>query len=96
MHGGDDMELREISHRVGKLVQRLIDPGAKDAGAAPDFVLGEDGSFDSVWALRLVLEIEKIFAISVNDEDVVPENFRDVTSLTKFVARKLSGVGGEN
>jgi acyl carrier protein len=88
-HGGE-MELSEITERITKIVRNLLDPDQAYTAMEDDFILGDEGDFDSVLALRLVVELEKEFTIAVDDEDVVPQNFRDLPSLAVFVARKLS------
>jgi acyl carrier protein len=47
-----------------------------------------------VWALQLVVALEKEFGISVEDIDVTPENFQNLSSLTRFVTRKMERVAG--
>jgi acyl carrier protein len=47
-----------------------------------------------VWALQLVVALEREFGISVEDVDVTPENFQDLSSLTRFVMRKIERVAG--
>jgi acyl carrier protein len=87
------MSLTDISGRIGRIVQSLMDPEDAHTPVPEDFVLGGQGQLDSVWALQLVVALEKEFAISIDDTDVKPENFQDLSSLTQFVTRKLSGVG---
>ena len=89
------MSLPDISRRVAKIVQNLNDPESILAPAADDSVLAMNGDFDSVWALQLVLEIEREFGIEIEDGDVRAENFQDLSSLTKFVTQKLLRSEGE-
>jgi acyl carrier protein len=78
----------ELYERVLKLVREkaagILD---KDGGAAL-ILLGEDGVFDSVTALELVLAIEREFQIVVNDGDVTPENLGSIESIVKFIQAK--------
>lgn len=59
--------------------------------------LEEHGSLgtvvDSTGAIELVCFLEERFGITVDDADVVPENFDSVKAVTDYVARKLTGVG---
>ena len=55
-----------------------------------DASLLERGVRDSTGGLDLVLFAEETFGISVADEDVVPENFDSVQSLTAYVESKLA------
>ena len=84
------MRLTDISLRLGKIVQSLVDPGKAHGTIPEEFVLGGHDQLDSVWVLRLVIAMEKEFEISIEDGDVKPENFQDLQSLAQFVARKLS------
>ncbi|MHB8540555.1 MAG: acyl carrier protein [Candidatus Acidiferrales bacterium] len=44
---------------------------------------------DSTGALEMVTFLQDRFAITVEDEDVVPENFDSVKNVVAYVARKL-------
>ncbi|HEV8723161.1 MAG TPA: acyl carrier protein [Candidatus Binatia bacterium] len=87
------MDVAEIQNRLLQLVRGKIN-AAQDLDAESQFVLlGEDGVFDSVTALELVLAIEKEFAIVVKDDEVCPENLRNLECLVNFVASALSRRG---
>jgi acyl carrier protein len=45
---------------------------------------------DSVRMIELVYALEDRFAIEIEDEDVGPENFSSIASLTALVTRKCS------
>jgi|RhiMetdeSRZDD1v2_1073273.scaffolds.fasta_scaffold74512_1 acyl carrier protein len=80
----------EIHKRVVQLVREKV-AGTKDEDLAIPFVLlGEDGLFDSVTALELVLAIEKEFAIVVKDDEVRPENLGNIESIVSFIQAALS------
>ena len=84
------MTKKEIRERLKALVRRIHH--AAPAEAAPDDLplLDEDAVFDSVTALQLVLSIEEEFQITVDDEEIKPENLRNVDSLVRFIERKFS------
>lgn len=46
------------------------------------------GIVDSLGILKLMAFLEERFSISIAPEEVVPENFRDIASLERFVERK--------
>ena len=50
----------------------------------------ETGIVDSTGILEIIQFIEESFGISVDDEELVPENLDSIDNLTAFVARKLS------
>ena len=83
------MDLTEIEKRVITLIRGTV-PGAKSADATSSLVLlGEEGIFDSVTALELIVALEKEFSIVVRDDDVRPENLANVAAIVKFVHAEL-------
>ncbi|HZD55084.1 MAG TPA: acyl carrier protein [Anaerolineales bacterium] len=55
----------------------------------PDESLIADGIIDSLALLQLIAFIEEQFAITVEDDEVVPENFQTITMMSSLVERKL-------
>jgi acyl carrier protein len=51
----------------------------------------EEGIVDSTGVLELVMFVEETFGISVEDEEIVPENFDSVGRLARYVRPKLGG-----
>lgn len=49
----------------------------------------ELGFVDSMFAMQLVLFVEKTFGIDVENEDLDLDNFRSVEAIDAFVGRKL-------
>ncbi|MGE5216198.1 MAG: phosphopantetheine-binding protein [Chloroflexota bacterium] len=49
----------------------------------------QEGSVDSVTALKLIMEIEETFGIVVEDEEIRPENFATLSGLLRFIETKL-------
>jgi acyl carrier protein len=47
------------------------------------------GVVDSLAIVKLTLFLQERFPIRISDEDIVPENFRDIESLSRFVQSKL-------
>lgn len=50
----------------------------------------EEGIIDSLGIIELVAFVEKTFAISVADSDLLPTNFDSVSKLSSFVTSKQS------
>ena len=48
----------------------------------------EEGIVDSTGVLELVMFVEETFDITVEDEEIVPENFDSVSCLAAYVRRK--------
>jgi len=60
-----------------------------DAGQLPvDASFLEEGIVDSTGVLELVMFVEETFHITVNDEEIVPENFDSVQRLARYVQLK--------
>lgn len=84
------MNAEQIRSRSEALVKQVYEASQK--GALPEnFVLmGDDGILDSISILELVVALEREFGIEVTGEDVRPENFQDIPSLTVFISHKIS------
>lgn len=57
---------------------------------APDEDLLSQGILDSMGVMQLVDFIEANFNIQVTDEDIVPENFRSLETLSNLITRRVS------
>ena len=51
----------------------------------------EEGIIDSTGILELVFFLEESFSISVEDDELVPENMDSLASIAGFIGRKLNG-----
>ena len=47
------------------------------------------GFVNSLFAMQLVLFVEREFAFAVSDEDLVLDNFRTINALSGLVARRM-------
>lgn len=54
----------------------------------------EEGVVDSTGVLELVMFVEETFDITVEDEEIVPENFDSVAQLAGYIHRKTTGYCG--
>ena len=59
-----------------------------DFANSEDFI--KEGLLDSFDIITLVAEMEKRFGITIDGEDVTPENFKNIETLEQFVQRYLS------
>lgn len=76
---------------VGEITQiiRQLARARRIAEIRPRDNLLAQGIVDSLAIVKLTLCLEERFPIRVTDEDIVPENFRDIESLSRFVQSKL-------
>ena len=56
----------------------------------PDDSLLGRGLIDSTGVLELVAFLEEHYAITVEDEEVIPDNLDSVKNVATYVAKKLS------
>ena len=63
-------------------------PLARKRGLRKDEPLLQNGVLDSLGILELVSCLEQEFGISVDDEDLAPDNFQTIERLAAFVAEK--------
>jgi acyl carrier protein len=61
----------------------------QDDGFGEDVSLLEKGIIDSTGVLELVSFLEDRFAISVEDEELVPANFDSLSRLAAYVSKKM-------
>ena len=50
----------------------------------------EEGIVDSTGVLELVMFVEETFGVSVEDQEIVPENFDSVSRLAAYIRQKMS------
>lgn len=66
-------------------------PAARKRQPGEDTSLLESGIVDSIGILEIVAFIEQNFAITVSDDDLVPENFGSISGMAAFVEARLTG-----
>jgi acyl carrier protein len=62
----------------------------QDDGFGDDISFLEKGIIDSTGILELVTFVEDKFAITVEDEELIPDNFDSLGKLSSFVVRKMN------
>jgi acyl carrier protein len=60
--------------------------GGADVDAEDDLLAS--GIVDSMGVMEIIGFLEERFPVVVDDEDIVPENFRSLRTMTEYVARK--------
>jgi acyl carrier protein len=70
--------------------QFLLDNFAMGGGVtiADDTSFMEDHILDSTGFIELITFIEETFALTVDDEEMLPENFDSLANIEGYVARK--------
>jgi acyl carrier protein len=68
-------------------------PTARKLGLRNDTLLLEGGIVDSLGTLNIVSFLERSFNITIHDDDLVPENFATLDTLTAFAKKKIECPG---
>jgi acyl carrier protein len=50
----------------------------------------EEGIVDSTGVLELVMFVEEMFSVTVEDEEIVPDNFDSVNQLAAYIGHKIN------
>ena len=80
-----------IADSIGQRIHAFLlekFPRARKAGVGKDTALLERGILDSLGILDVVGFLESEFSIVVNDDELVPENFQTLGTLSSFVLKK--------
>jgi len=51
----------------------------------------EEGIIDSTGVLELVTFLEEEFEITIDDEELIPENLDSINNVTRYLESKISG-----
>ena len=72
---------------MGK-IQDFVGQFIGDADIDPDLNLFESGRVSSLFAMQLILFVEKEFGIEVANEDLDVNNFRSLNAISAFIMEK--------
>ncbi len=84
--------LQSLADAVERYICEELSPG-RERSFSEGTDLIKQGVIDSMSLLRLIAFIEEQGQIVVRDEDMIPENFRSLTSIKAFLSRCLSSQG---
>lgn len=81
------MEKQKIGEKVAQFIaeQFVFD---EELSISNDDSLLESGTIDSTGILELVLFLEENFSISIDDEELIPQNLDSINKIADFVTRK--------
>ncbi len=83
MTSGEKMDITETIHK------HLIGKFKTDSLETDESIL-EQGLLDSAGIFELIIFLEKEFEITVEDEEIVPDNFDSVDTISAMVKTKTS------
>ena len=81
------MEKQKIGEKVAQFIaeQFVFD---EELSISNDDSLLESGTIDSTGILELVLFLEENFSISIEDEELIPQNLDSINKIADFVTSK--------
>jgi acyl carrier protein len=82
-----------IEAQIREFITQHFPSGRRGELGSQDALL-ENGLIDSLGVLDLVSFVEQTFAITVLDEELMPEHFQTIERLTKYVESKRNGTIG--
>jgi acyl carrier protein len=78
-----------ISANIENFILKELLVGDGRSGLESDESLISNGVIDSLGILRLIAFLEEEFKISVEDAEVIPENFETINAMRELVESKL-------
>ncbi len=72
-------------------IRAFLREKTKHPDLADDQDYFQEGFVNSLFAMQLVLFVEKEFQTRIGDDDLVLENFKSINAITALVASKQSG-----
>ena len=79
----------DIESNLEKFIVDELIVGSKGMKLDHDQSLISSGVIDSLAILRLITFIEEKFGVTVEDEDVVPDNFETINIISDYVKAKM-------
>lgn len=77
-----------IEERVREIILDRIPKSRKEGLSNSDQLLS-NGLLDSLGVLDVVSLLEENFAVSIDDEELVPEHFDSIESISIFISKKI-------
>lgn len=75
---------------IASKIQEFVSQHLNAAEVDPEVDLFASGMVNSLFAMQLVLFVEKEFGIAVANEDLDYANFRSINAINEFAGRKLA------
>lgn len=85
------MENVKLRSEVREFIIENFLYGQDDNQLGDDVSFLEKGIMDSTGVLEMVSFVEEKYGISVEDEELIPENFDSLNRLSEFITKKKNG-----
>lgn len=77
-----------IESKIEKFILDDLLSGSRKAPIGADESLVSSGILDSLALLRIISFLEEEFGVTVNDDEVVPENFETINVIKTFIENR--------
>lgn len=78
-----------IVETVKDFITREIMHGSVQGSLDPELNLLEEGVLDSLGLQQLITFLEEKYSITVDDEDLLPENFATVNAIAELISKQV-------
>ena len=83
-----------VEEQLSSFIQSQFGYRLDGRALGPDLDLLGEGIIDSMGVMEIVLFAEETFGVTIEDDDIIPANFRFVPSLARLVSQKQAAPGG--
>ena len=80
--------MKNVEETIRTFIAEEILFSGNGYGYPDDASFLEEGIVDSMGIMELVMFVEETFAVTVDDEELVPDNFDSVSKLAAYIRRK--------
>lgn len=87
------MNSDEIKNKLIDMIQNLFPDSGVDKDVLPYVDLIDDLGMDSITFISIVVEVEDLFGITVPDDMLLMENFRDIDGIIQIIENSKNAVG---
>ena len=80
--------MESVKEVITNFIKENFIMGRSEVNLTPDQSLLESGIIDSTGVLELVMFIEEKYSITIEDEELVPENLDGINNIVNFLKTK--------
>lgn len=82
----DQQNIQDVVQEL--LVARLPEGNLTGFSASMEQIPFVQLGLDSVQFIEMLVQLEEIFGITIDDEDLLPENFQNLAQTVSYISRK--------
>lgn len=86
------MNSDEIKNKLIDMIQNLFPDSGVDKDVLPYVDLIDDLGMDSITFISIVVEVEDLFGITVPDDMLLMENFKDIDGIIQIIENSKNAV----